>query len=211
MDLGIIGLGRMGANMGERLVGAGHRVVGFDLDREAMRRVAGAGSRAAESLEDLVESLRSPRVVWIMVPAGDPVEQTIGALLPHLGAGDIIIDGGNSYYRDTIRRAATCRESGHHLIDVGTSGGIWGLEEGYSMMVGGEREPVERIKPLLETLAPSPDRGWGHVGPSGAGHFVKMIHNGIEYPRCTFSSLDRSHEVRLSVAPLLHMASANRV
>jgi len=181
MDLGIIGLGRMGANMGERLVGAGHRVVGFDLDREAMRRVAGAGSRAAESLENLVESLPSPRVVWIMVPAGDPVEQTIGALLPHLGAGDIIIDGGNSYYRDTIRRAATCRESGHHLIDVGTSGGIWGLEEGYSMMVGGEREPVERIKPLLETLAPSPDRGWGHVGPSGAGHFVKMIHNGIEY------------------------------
>jgi 6-phosphogluconate dehydrogenase len=116
-----------------------------------------------------------------MVPAGDPVEQTIGALLPHLDAGDIIVDGGNSYYRDTIRRAETCRESGHHLIDVGTSGGIWGLEEGYSMMVGGEREPVERIRPLLETLAPSPDRGWGHVGPSGAGHFVKMIHNGIEY------------------------------
>jgi 6-phosphogluconate dehydrogenase len=116
-----------------------------------------------------------------MVPAGDPVEQTIGALLPHLDAGDIIIDGGNSYYRDTIRRAETCREGGHHLIDVGTSGGIWGLEEGYSMMVGGESEPVERIRPLLETLAPSPDRGWGHVGPSGAGHFVKMIHNGIEY------------------------------
>ena len=181
MDLGMIGLGRMGANMSERLVGADHRVVGFDLDGEAMRRVAGVGARGAESLDDLVESLPTPRVVWIMVPAGDPVEQTIGALLPHLDAGDIIIDGGNSYYRDTIRRAETCRESGHHLIDVGTSGGIWGLDEGYSMTIGGEREPVERIRPLLETLAPSPDRGWGHVGPSGAGHFVKMIHNGIEY------------------------------
>ena len=181
MDLGMIGLGRMGANMSERLVGSDHRVVGFDLDREALRRVASVGARGAQSLEDLVESLPTPRVVWIMVPAGDPVELTMGALLPHLDAGDIIIDGGNSYYRDTIRRAETCRESGHHLIDVGTSGGIWGLEEGYSMMVGGEREPVERIRPLLETLAPSPDRGWGHVGPSGAGHFVKMIHNGIEY------------------------------
>ncbi|HJQ96006.1 MAG TPA: decarboxylating 6-phosphogluconate dehydrogenase [Acidimicrobiia bacterium] len=181
MDLGMIGLGRMGANISERLVGADHRVVGFDLDREAMRRVAGVGARGAESLDDLVESLPTPRVVWIMVPAGDPVEQTIGALLPHLDASDIIIDGGNSYYRDTIRRAETCRKSGHHLIDVGTSGGIWGLEEGYSMMIGGEREPVERIRPLLETLAPSPDRGWGRVGPSGAGHFVKMIQNGIEY------------------------------
>jgi 6-phosphogluconate dehydrogenase len=181
MDLGMIGLGRMGANMTERLVGADHRVVGFDLAREAVRRAAGVGARGAESLEDLVESLPTPRVVWIMLPAGDPVEQTIGTLLPHLDAGDIIIDGGNSYYRDTIRRAETCRESGHHLIDVGTSGGIWGLAEGYSMMVGGEREPVERIRPLLETLAPSPDRGWGHVGPSGAGHFAKMIHNGIEY------------------------------
>jgi 6-phosphogluconate dehydrogenase len=181
MDLGMIGLGRMGANMSERLVGSDHRVVGFDLDREALRRVASVGARGAQSLEDLVESLPTPRVVWIMVPAGDPVELTMGALLPHLDPGDIIVDGGNSYYRDTIRRAETCRESGHHLIDVGTSGGIWGLEGGYSMMVGGEGEPVERIRPLLETLAPSPDRGWGHVGPSGAGHFVKMIHNGIEY------------------------------
>jgi 6-phosphogluconate dehydrogenase len=198
MDLGMIGLGRMGANMTERLVGADHRVVGFDLAREAVRRAAGVGARGAESLEDLVESLPTPRVVWIMLPAGDPVEQTIGTLLPHLDAGDIIIDGGNSYYRDTIRRAETCRESGHHLIDVGTSGGIWGLEQGYNMTVGGEREPVERIKPLLETLAPSPDRGWGHVGPSGAGHFAKMIHNGIEYGLMEayaegFAILKRSH------------------
>src|SRR3970282_2262496 len=144
MDLGMIGLGRMGANMSERLVGADHRVVGFDLDREAVRTVAGVGARGAESLEDLVESLPTPRVVWIMVPAGDPVEQTIGALLPHLDAGDIAIDGGNSYYRDTIRRAETCRESGHHLIDVGTSGGIGGLEEGHSRIVGAGRGALQR-------------------------------------------------------------------
>lgn len=181
MDLGMIGLGKMGANMTERLIAAGHRIVGFDIHPEAVERVVEVGAEGAESLQDLAGRLTAPRVIWIMVPAGDAVDQTIEALLPHLSAGDIIVDGGNSYYRDTFRRAERCKEGGHHLVDVGTSGGIWGLKEGYSMMVGGDEEAVERLQPMLEDLAPAPDRGWGHVGPSGAGHFVKMIHNGIEY------------------------------
>ena len=181
MELGMIGLGKMGANMTERLVRAGHHVVGFDLNSESIERIRGIGAKGAESLEDLVSQLHAPRAVWIMVPAGDPVDLTMNALMPFLDDGDTIIDGGNSYYRDTLRRGDECRAAAHHLVDVGTSGGIWGLTEGYSMMVGGDEEPIERLRPIFEALAPSPDQGWGHVGPNGAGHFVKMVHNGIEY------------------------------
>jgi len=181
MKIGMIGLGRMGANMTERFVVAGHRVVGYDPRPEAVDAVTGKGAGGASSVEDLVSKLEPPRSVWIMVPAGDPVEQTIEALVPLLAHGDTILEGGNSNYRDTIRRAARLAASGLHLLDCGTSGGVWGLREGYSLMVGGPAEVFERHRPLFETLAPAPDRGLGHVGPSGAGHFVKMIHNGIEY------------------------------
>jgi 6-phosphogluconate dehydrogenase len=181
MELGMIGLGRMGANMVERLLGGGHRVVGYDRSPAAIQSVVGRGATGAESLETVVASLKSPRILWLMVPAGDAVDQTIQALLPHLQPGDAVIDGGNSYYKDTVRRSAMLKEKGIHFIDAGTSGGIWGLKEGYSLMIGGEPEVVERLKPIFQTLAPAPDKGWGRVGPSGAGHFVKMIHNGVEY------------------------------
>lgn len=181
MELGMIGLGRMGANMTERLLNGGHRVVGYARSPESIQRVVEKGAEGASSLEELVQKLTSPRAVWLMIPAGDPVDKTIQGLMPHLAEGDVIIDGGNSNYKDTIRRASMLKEKGLHYVDVGTSGGIWGLKEGYSMMVGGEKEIVERLRPLFETLAPGQDTGWGHVGPSGAGHFVKMVHNGIEY------------------------------
>ncbi len=177
----MIGLGKMGANMAERLLQGGHEVVGFDLDAAAVREVVGRGAHGADSLQDLVQQLTAPRVIWMMVPHGPPVDNTIGALLPLIEAGDTIIDGGNSYYKETQRRAAACATSGHHYIDVGTSGGVWGLTEGYSMMVGGAADAVDALRPVFETLAPSPTTGWGHVGPPGAGHYAKMIHNGIEY------------------------------
>ena len=181
MELGMIGLGRMGANMTERLIRGGHRLVGYDSSAEAVARVVEAGASGANSLEALIEQLVPPRAVWLMVPAGDPVDQTIKSLLAHLKPNDIIIDGGNSNYKDTLRRAALISAKGLHYVDVGTSGGVWGLKEGYSLMVGGEDSIIERLRPIFATLAPAPDRGWGHVGPSGAGHFVKMVHNGIEY------------------------------
>lgn len=181
MELGMIGLGRMGANMTERLLKGGHSVISFDRSAEAVQRVVSQGAKGAGSLMQLVDKLSAPRVVWLMVPAGDPVDQTITELLPLLARGDTIIDGGNSNYKDTLRRAATVKEKGMHFVDSGTSGGIWGLKEGYSLMIGGEKEAVEKLRPIFETLAPAPDKGWGHVGPCGAGHFVKMVHNGIEY------------------------------
>ena len=177
----MVGLGRMGANMTERLINGGHRVVVYDRDAVAVKRVAKKGAAPADSLASVVEQLGEPRAVWLMVPAGDPVEQTIEQLAPLLQKGDTIIDGGNSNYKETQRRAAAVGERGLHLVDVGTSGGVWGLKEGYSMMVGGDGKAVDRLRPIFETLAPGADRGWGHVGPTGAGHFVKMIHNGIEY------------------------------
>jgi len=181
MEVGMIGLGKMGANMARRLVAAGHRVVGFDLDADAVRRAAADGIEGAHSPEDLVARVAPPRVLWMMVPAGPPVDATIERFGPLLDEGDVLVDGGNSNYRDTVRRAAGCAEAGHALVDVGTSGGVWGLAEGYSLMVGGDADAVARLRPVLESLAPAPDRGWGHVGPPGAGHFVKMVHNGIEY------------------------------
>jgi 6-phosphogluconate dehydrogenase len=181
MELGMIGLGRMGANMTERLLNGDHRVVAYDRSKEAVDRMADVGATAADSIESLVEQLAPPRAIWIMVPAGDPVDETIEALVPLLAGDDVILDGGNSNYKDTVRRGATIEKRGMHFIDVGTSGGVWGLKEGYSLMVGGSDGIVERIQPILETLAPGSNQGWGHVGPTGAGHFVKMVHNGIEY------------------------------
>jgi 6-phosphogluconate dehydrogenase len=183
MEIGIIGLGKMGANMARRWQRYGHRVVGYNRSPQVTEELAAeTGLIAAYEPAELVEKLTtSPRVVWVMVPAGEPTESTLQLLAEKLAPGDVIIDGGNSNYRETIRRAAFLRERDLHFVDVGTSGGVWGLENGYSLMVGGEAESVERIRPLLESLAPAPDQGWGHVGPNGAGHFVKMIHNGIEY------------------------------
>ncbi len=181
MDLGMIGLGRMGGNMARRLAAAGHGVRGHDPGEEARKRAEDAGIPTESSLESLVRATPSPRRLWLMVPAGEPVDRTQEALLPLLEPGDILIDGGNSHYRETIRRAEKAAESGVAWVDVGTSGGVWGLAEGYSLMVGGPDDAVAQLRPLFEALAPAPDRGWGHVGPSGAGHFVKMVHNGIEY------------------------------
>ena len=181
MQLGMVGLGKMGANMTERLVKGGHEVIGYDLSPDAVARVEAIGAGGANSLEDLVAQLASPKSVWVMVPAGDPTRSTIEALADLLEPDCTVIDGGNSFYKDTMELARRLADRGTHLVDVGTSGGIWGLAEGYSMMVGGDAEPVERLRPLFETLAPAPDTGWGHVGPSGSGHFVKMVHNGIEY------------------------------
>ena len=181
MKLGMIGLGKMGANMSRRLVRDGHEVVGFDLDESAVQELEDDGATGAAALDDLVDELEPPRVCWMMVPAGDPVDATLDDLLPLLGKGDIVVDGGNSNYKDTLRRADRAEENGQHYVDVGTSGGVWGLEEGYSMMVGGADEAVDQLRPALTTLAPGPDKGWGHMGAVGSGHFVKMVHNGIEY------------------------------
>ncbi|MBA3534630.1 MAG: decarboxylating 6-phosphogluconate dehydrogenase [Ardenticatenales bacterium] len=200
MQLGMIGLGKMGANMAERLVRHGHEVVGFDLQPESIQGLAAVGGKGAESLPDLVARLASPRHLWIMVPAGRPVEQTIETLRPLLAEGDIIIDGGNSNYHDSVRRGEMLKTYGIGFIDAGVSGGIWGLDNGYCLMVGGEPEVVKRAEPIFRCLSPEHDHkevgpevhraaaevvgripGYAHVGPVGAGHYVKMIHNGIEY------------------------------
>jgi 6-phosphogluconate dehydrogenase len=181
MQLGLIGLGKMGGFMAERIHNAGHQVVGFDFSPEAVAKLSASGNVGANSLEDMVSKLEAPRAVWMMVPSGNPVDETIAKLEKLLSPGDIIIDGGNSNYKDTIRRHGEVTAKGFQYVDCGTSGGVWGLKEGYSMMIGGDKEPVEHLRPIWEALAPAPDKGWGHVGPSGSGHFVKMVHNGIEY------------------------------
>ena len=181
MQLGIIGLGKMGFNMAERLRLGGHEVVGFDFSKETVEKLSATGSKGVSSLEDLVKGMQAPRAIWLMVPSGDPVDETIAKLEPFMEKGDIFIDGGNSNYKDTQRRYATCKGKGFDYVDCGTSGGVWGLKEGYSMMIGGDEGVVDHLKPIFETLAPTPTTGWGRVGPSGAGHFVKMVHNGIEY------------------------------
>ncbi|MFO7313061.1 MAG: decarboxylating 6-phosphogluconate dehydrogenase [Rhodothermus marinus] len=181
MELGMIGLGRMGAGMSRRLHRAGVRVVGYDPNPEARARLAQDGIETVDRLEALVAALKPSRTVWLMVPAGDPVDQVLAQLAPLLAAGDLIVEGGNSYYRDTLRRAETLQARGLLFADVGVSGGLWGEREGYGLMAGGPPEAIERLRPILERLAPGPDRGWVHAGPVGAGHFVKMVHNGIEY------------------------------
>jgi 6-phosphogluconate dehydrogenase len=181
MEVGMIGLGRMGANMAQRLVGGRHRVVGFDPNQEVRKRLKGKGVESAASLDALVGKLQAPRALWLMVPAGEAVDKTLDALMPRLTASDAVIDGGNSNYKDTLRRAKMLASMQIHYVDCGTSGGVWGLADGYSMMIGGDAPVVERLRPIFETLAPARDHGWGRVGPSGSGHFTKMVHNGIEY------------------------------
>ncbi|MGB8542186.1 MAG: decarboxylating 6-phosphogluconate dehydrogenase [Candidatus Acidiferrales bacterium] len=181
MELGMVGLGKMGGFMTERLLKGGHRVVGYDRTPSVVQGLVAKGAAGANTLDKMVAQLKAPRVVWLMVPSGAPVDQTIEQLLPHLAEGDTIIDGGNSYYKDTIRRGAALAPKKINFVDSGTSGGVWGLKEGYSMMVGGDAELIKRISPIFQTLAPGPDKGWGRVGPTGSGHFVKMVHNGIEY------------------------------
>ena len=182
MKLAMIGLGKMGANMARRLIGDGHEVVGYNLETAVTNNLADeVGLIPAYSLAEAVEKLAAPRVVWVMVPSGKPTESVIGELSNLLAEGDLVVDGGNSNYKETMRRGENLAESGIEFVDVGTSGGVWGLKEGYSMMVGGSETAVSTLTPALKTLAPGPDKGWGHVGPSGSGHFVKMVHNGIEY------------------------------
>jgi 6-phosphogluconate dehydrogenase len=195
MQLGMIGLGRMGANLSRRLMRDGHRVVAYDRNPDVVKSLAGEGATGAESLADFVAKLDKPRAMWIMVPAG-VVESTLEQLRPLLEADDIVIDGGNSYYRDDLTRAADLKRDGIHYIDVGTSGGVWGLDRGYCLMIGGEDEPVRRLNPIFLTIAPgrgmaeptpglakggTAEQGYLHCGPNGAGHFVKMVHNGVEY------------------------------
>ncbi len=181
MELGIIGLGRMGGNMTIRLLSGGHCIIVYDPAKEAMETVVAQGAIGSVSIADLVEKLSPPRAVWVMVPSGEPTESTIKTLSVELSKDDIIIDGGNSNYKDSMRRATALSKKSIAFLDVGTSGGIWGLKEGYCLMVGGDIEAFRRMEPAFQTLAPSPHQGYGHVGPSGAGHFVKMVHNGIEY------------------------------
>ncbi len=197
MQLGMIGLGRMGANMVRRLMRGGHECVAFDLNPDSVKAIATEGAIGAESLDDFVAKLAAPRAVWIMVPAGNPTEQTVLNLAEKLEAGDTIIDGGNSFFKDDVRRSQMLKAKGINYLDCGTSGGVWGLERGYCMMVGGPQETVQRLDPIFKTLAPgvgtiektpgrehlksTAEEGYLYCGPSGAGHFVKMVHNGIEY------------------------------
>ncbi len=182
MKIGMVGLGKMGANMSRRLIRAGHEIVGYNLTGDITNQLATeVGLIPSYSLEDLVEKLDRPKIVWIMVPAGVPVEHTIQNLNELLTAGDIIIDGGNSNFNHSIKRADFLSEKEIQFMDAGVSGGIWGLEEGYSLMVGGEKNTFEQVKPIFEALAPAPDKGLGLMGSVGSGHYVKMVHNGIEY------------------------------
>jgi 6-phosphogluconate dehydrogenase len=197
MRIGMVGLGRMGANMTRRLMRGGHEVVVTDLSADSVKKIASEGAVASSSLDDFVSKLAKPRIAWLMVPAGGPTEQSVQALAQRMQAGDILIDGGNSYFKDDVRRSGLVKDRGIHYVDVGTSGGVWGLERGYCMMIGGPKEAVQYLDPIFKTLAPgrgtiprtagrekmpgTAEEGYVYCGPSGAGHFVKMVHNGIEY------------------------------
>lgn len=181
MRIGMIGLGRMGANMTTRLLAGGHGIVAHDRSAEAVETAVAGGAQGADSLESVIAALPAPRVVWVMVPSGQPTQETVTALAELMQSGDTVIDGGNSNYKETIRRGHMLAERGIHFVDVGTSGGVWGLKEGYSLMIGGAEDAVGSLAAIFETLAPTAELGWGHVGPTGSGHFTKMIHNGIEY------------------------------
>jgi 6-phosphogluconate dehydrogenase len=205
MELGMVGLGRMGGNMATRLVRGGHRVVGQARRPELVQALVGVGGRGTATLPELVQALAKPRALWLMLPAGDPTDSTLQTLYGLLAPGDLLVDGGNSYYKDTLRHATEAAAHGLHFVDVGTSGGIWGLQEGYSMMVGGDPADVEWLRPALETLAPAKDAGWGRVGGHGAGHYVKMVHNGIEYGMMQayaegFAILDAKKEYAVDLA-----------
>ena len=197
MQLGMVGLGKMGANMAQRLMHGGHECVAFDLNPQNVKKLVSEGAVGSSSLDDFIKKLSTPRAVWIMVPAGEPTEQTVNELAKRLDAGDVIIDGGNSYFKDDVRRSKTLLQKGIFYVDVGTSGGIWGIDRGYCLMLGGPEDVVKRLDPIFKTLAPgrgnvertpgrenkfgTAEEGYIHCGPSGAGHFVKMVHNGIEY------------------------------
>jgi len=181
MQIGIVGLGRMGGGIARRLLRAGHEVVGFDRSEEDVTALENDGGAGAHSIEELCRKLERPRAIWMMVPSGPIVDDVIAQLKPHLDPDDTLLDGGNSFYKDSVRRGEELAAEQLHYIDVGTSGGVWGLEGGYCLMVGGDGEAVDRLTPIFEALAPAPDRGWAHLGPVGAGHYTKMVHNGIEY------------------------------
>ncbi len=179
MKIGFIGLGKMGGNMVQRLLNDGHEIVAYARTRETVEKIEAKGAHGASSLQDMAEKLHRPRLIWLMVPAGKATEDTLERLVPLLEKDDIVIDGGNSFYKDSMKRAERLQKAGVHFLDVGTSGGIWGLKKGYCMMIGGEKAVFDRVEPVFKTLAP--ENGYAHVGPHGAGHFVKMVHNGIEY------------------------------
>ncbi len=181
MELGMIGLGRMGSNMAKRLLDGGHRIAIYDPNKAAVEALVSQGARGSTSIAELVKGLSLPHAVWLMVPSGEPTESTINTLATELSEGDVVIDGGNSNYKDSMRQASTLAGKGISFLDVGTSGGIWGLKEGYCLMVGGDIKAFRLMEPIFRTLAPSPEQGYGYVGSNGAGHFVKMVHNGIEY------------------------------
>ncbi|HEY3705771.1 MAG TPA: decarboxylating 6-phosphogluconate dehydrogenase [Terracidiphilus sp.] len=207
MQLGLIGLGKMGGNMAERLRLGGHQVIGFDFNAEAVQKLTASGNVGVSSLEEMAKKFEGRKAIWIMVPQGKPVDDTIAQLEPLLNQGDILIDGGNSNYKDSQRRHAEVAAKGFQFVDVGTSGGVWGLKEGYSMMIGGDKDAVDYLTPIFETLAPAKDKGWGHVGPAGAGHFVKMVHNGIEYGMMQafaegFTIMEKKEELDLDLAQI---------
>ena len=210
MELAMIGLGKMGLNMATRLARGGHRVVGYARTEATVQEAITLGAEGAHTLEEAVSKLEAPRIIWLMIPAGKVTDETIEHLSTLLEAGDIVIDGGNSNYKDSVLHAAMLEPKGIEFVDCGTSGGIWGLAEGYSLMIGGKPEVVERLRPIFETLAPAADKGWGYVGPHGAGHYVKMIHNGIEYGMMQafaegFSILKAKEEFGLDLAQISHI------
>jgi 6-phosphogluconate dehydrogenase len=210
MELAMIGLGKMGMNMTTRLARGGHRVIGYARTTATVDEAIKNGAEGAHSLAEAVGKLKSPRIVWLMVPAGQVTHDTVQELSGLLSKGDVVIDGGNSNYKDSVRHAAMLEPKGIEFVDCGTSGGIWGLTEGYSLMIGGTAETVEKMRPIFETLAPAADKGWGRVGPHGAGHFVKMIHNGIEYGMMQafaegFSILKAKKEFDMDLAQISHI------
>jgi 6-phosphogluconate dehydrogenase len=210
MELAMIGLGKMGMNMASRLVRGGHRVIGYARTAATVEEAIQNGAEGAHSLEEVVSKLNPPRIAWVMVPAGQVTDDTIEKLSDLLSEGDIVIDGGNSNYKDSVRHAAMLEPKGIDFVDCGTSGGIWGLTEGYSLMIGGKPEVVEKLHPIFETLAPAVDKGWGYVGPHGAGHYVKMVHNGIEYGMMQafaegFSILKAKKEFNMDLARISHI------
>lgn len=210
MELAMIGLGKMGMNMATRLARGGHRVIGYARTDATVKEAIQLGAEGAYTLEEAVNKLHAPRIVWLMIPAGKVTHDTVEQLSTLLGEGDIVIDGGNSNYKDSVLHAEMLKPKGIEFVDCGTSGGIWGLAEGYSLMVGGKAEVVEKLRPIFETLAPAPDKGWGYVGPHGAGHYVKMVHNGIEYGIMQafaegFSILKAKKEFGMDLAQIAHI------
>ncbi|MDD5729996.1 MAG: decarboxylating 6-phosphogluconate dehydrogenase [Candidatus Omnitrophica bacterium] len=208
MQIGFVGLGKMGLSMSERLVRKKHSVVAYDLDTRARRAAKKTGVKTAESLKDLVDQLKTPRIIWVMVPAGKPTDEVIQALSTVLSKGDILVDGGNSYYKDSMKRADRLKEKGVIFLDAGTSGGVWGLKEGYCFMVGGEKKAFEKLEPVFKALAAGD--GYAYVGRSGAGHFVKMVHNGIEYGLLQayaegFALLNGKKEFNLGLKEISHL------